>query len=377
MVDEVITSEQSSVLGVPVEVPGAPASALVQQTASNTGNAVTDDSTDDEIDFDKIKTKDVFDAYFASMSPESAYKRRGQLDREEIYEYEEQLGKSIFDMDSDELFGLLATFRTRSGHKISYNSLNQFATSYRQIWNFYIRHYKVVLNPWNYDNMRGHVLYERVSEISDKITTDTLKHVLQLIDAEYCDSEYSFFGDYLKCLLLLYYNGFYKSSEIMLVKAKDVDYKNKSVRTDRTTVHLSDECFRYFTTIHNSNVLVGKTGTYVLAPYHDSYFKINIRQSSLEKFNEKTIDEVSVMMNRKITMYVNRKFKVNLNYRNLFLLGFYNYIVAQCGEEHTKELINAVRDDEKSAELMQYAKDYGVTIDGANYIRKYLLPYSM
>ena len=53
-----------------------------------------------------ISTQELFKRFFENKDPETVRKTRSQVDRPEVYAYEEKIGKQLVDMNEDELFEL-------------------------------------------------------------------------------------------------------------------------------------------------------------------------------------------------------------------------------------------------------------------------------
>ena len=326
-----------------------------------------------------MDTKEVFDLYFKDIPYDTTRKSRPQVDRPEVYAYEAKLGKQIFDMDVEELFGLILSFNKNrefgdSNFSISYGSYDQIASTYRSIWNFYIDNIEIIRNPWNNRKMRGAAATKRLAESKKAFTYDIIEGVISKINQDYEDTNYDY-GKYLECLILLFYNGFAEAQEIVLLKENAINFKTHEVRLPGRTIHLSDRCFELLEYVHSLNEIATLRGSYATVPYQDGYFKIAIRAKEVETFHEKSLTEVSAIITRKITMNIRKKYGVDINYRIIYLLGFHDYIVSRAGEERTKELVTSVRNSTDAQELMKYAKEYGVVAENVSYIKKLLRPF--
>lgn len=328
----------------------------------------------------KMDTKDVFDLYFKSIPPETTRKSRAQVDRPEVYAYELELGKQIFDMNVDELFGLLLSFNKsrrfgdKSGFSISYNSYFQITSIYRSIWNFYAEEVELIKNPWYDSQMRGVAATKRLAESKKAFSYEDVKKAISSINNDY-DGIASDYGKYLECLLLLFYNGFAEVREIVFLKEDMINFKTKEVYLSGKTIHLSHRCFELLQYVHGLYEIKTNRGTYAAISYKGGYFKIAVRPKEAEKLEDKSPVEVGAMLTRKITMNVSGRYGIDINYRKLYFLGFYDYIVKNSSENRAKELITSIRNSEDAQELMRYAKEYGVVADNVSYIKKLLRPF--
>lgn len=116
-----------------------------------------------------IPTKQLFQEYFDSLDSKVAQRIRGQVDRLEVYEFEEQIGKQLVDMNVDELLEMLKTFKStknknRSTYSLSLSSYSMISSFYRSIFDFYIEHYGIVmLNPWYNKKLKKWFGYKNIS----------------------------------------------------------------------------------------------------------------------------------------------------------------------------------------------------------------------
>lgn len=326
-----------------------------------------------------MDTKEVFDLYFKDVPHDMARKSRPQVDRPEVYAYEAELGKQIFDMDVEELFGLILSFNKNrefgeSNFSISYGSYDQIASTYRSIWNFYIDNIEIIRNPWNDKKMRGVAATKRLAESKTAFTYDIIEKVLSKIKQDYEDVNCDY-GKYLECLILLFYNGFAEAQEIVLLKEDAINFKTHEVRLLGRTIHLSDRCFELLQYVHSLHEIMVWRSCYTVVSYQNSYFKFIIRAKEVETFQEKSLVDVGAIITRKITTNIRKKYGIDINYRMIYLLGFHDYIVSKVGEEKTKALITSVRNSVDAQELMKYAKEYGVVADNVSYIKKLLRPF--
>ena len=65
----------------------------------------------------KISTKQLISRYFKSIEGTPAEKQRAIIDKTELYDYEEKIGKELIDMDVDDLFGLINELNNKKNGK--------------------------------------------------------------------------------------------------------------------------------------------------------------------------------------------------------------------------------------------------------------------
>ena len=321
-------------------------------------------------------TQELFREFFKDKDPEIVKKTSMQIDRPEVYAYEMKIGKQLIEMNVDELFEMILSFNDNrkgegSGYSITYNSYFQIASMYRSLFNFYIDNYEVIRNPFNDKRMRGTEAAERLAQGKESYTWEKVEEIIQTIHNEYEDNK----AKYIECIILLYYNGFAKAEEIVNLTEDMIDFKSKSVRLPGRTIQLSDRCFELLTFVHSLTSLEGWRGDYSVVAWQDKYFKYIIRPKEEAAFNDRPVEEIANLINRRILTDVKKKFGVEINYRMLYLLGFYDYMVKQKGESRTKELILAVRSPAETEDLIKLARDYGVVAENVTHLKRILRPF--
>lgn len=332
------------------------------------------------MDNKEMTTQEVFESYFSAsgMKADTMRKLRPQVDRPEVFRYEEQIGKQVFDMDVDELFDMIQTFGDNRRVKgegvhfgISYASYDQIASLFRQIFNWYADNVKLIRNPWNDKRMRGVEASKRLAQGKETFTTETMNDIIQKVRDFYDDDR----ADYTELTILLFYCGFAEAIEVAEMKERDIDFKRHNVRISGRTVHLSDRCFELLCKVHNMSDLGGWRGDYVMASWNDSYFKFAIRPKEEKAFNDRTPVQVSAQINQIILTMVKKKLNVNINYRMLYLLGFYDFICEKVGKDKAKEILTSSRDKDDVRDFRNLANIYGMNVASDSHLKRSLRPF--
>lgn len=324
----------------------------------------------------KLSTKQLFDMFFEEKDEEVARKTRAQIDRQEVYDYEKKIGKQLIEMDVDELFEMILSFNgnrnmSSTNFSISYSSYDQIASMYRSFFNFYIDNIKVIKNPFNDKRMRGTQAVQRLSRGKEPFS---VKFVNDLIEKLHNDFEPNH-AKYYECIMMLFYNGFAKAEEIALLDEDMISKKDKTVRLPGRTIQLSAKCYELLEFVHSLDIIDGWRGDFAMATWQGHYFKYIIRPKGVNEFQNRELGEIANIINRAIIVNVKNKYKVDINYRLLYFLGFFESLKAQFGEERAKELIVSVRNSEDAADLMGAARRYGVVVDNVTHLKKFLRPF--
>lgn len=324
----------------------------------------------------KIETSKLFDEFFALKDPETAKRIRAQIDRPEVYAHEMKIGKQLIDMNVDELFDMISTFTSKRkengvGYPIAYSSYTQIASFYRELFEFYSAEHEVIRNPWHDKRMKGQKAIERLAQDRAPFTKTDLDNIIKKIYSAYDLDR----AKYIECVLQLFYNGFAKAREIVSLKEEMINFKTNEIRLPGKTITLSDHCMSLLSFVHGLTAIGGYHYDFAVIPYRGGYFKYIVRRNGTENFDDEEPEVPENMIHQKILTDVRKRFGVDINYRNLYLLGFYNFVVNIYGEERTKELILSVRNPKNTEDLMRAARQYGVVADNVTQLKKLLRPF--
>lgn len=331
----------------------------------------------------KMTTKEILDGYYESIKGEYAGNTRPRIDKPELYAYEEKLGKRFIDMDVDELFGLLIEFgNKRSGEEIEYmiahSSYDQMSTLFRSIFNWYIDNVEIIKNPFNDKRMRGRMATERLTQGRKAFNWGVVEDIIKKVHEDKSED----YADYIELIILMYYNGFSKAEEIVMLQEKMIDRKNHAVWLPGKTIHLSNRCYMLLEKFHQQDIIATWRRKYDLVSWHKSYFKFIVSRSRENKLgddiiniDERSKSDMCDMINRALAIAINNKYNVKINYSILYWLGFYDFIVKKYGEEITHKILTSYRDSDDVAMLMSAAREYGVGIDNVTHLKRYLRPF--
>ena len=326
----------------------------------------------------KISTKELFDEYFDSLGKTETYikKVRSQVDRSEVYEYEKKIGKQFIDMNVDELFDMLLTFKgnrnlKQTDYSITYTSWTQISSKYRDIFNYYIDNYEVIKNPFHDKRMKGTEAYKRLAKDKEPFTTEKMEKIISDLERDFPPDR----AEYLECIIRLFYDGFANAQELVMLDECMIDFKFKTITLPGRIIQLSNRTFYLLTLIHDSFKISGSHEEYLLEPWHDHYFKYVIRKKQAQNFQDKDIYEVGNLINRIIIVNVKNKYGIDVNLRTFYLLGFYNHLVEKFGEDRTYELITSLRNSNDAKDLTNAAKLYGVNFGNVTLLKKALRAY--
>lgn len=325
-----------------------------------------------------ISTQELLKRYYESVKGTSYEKTRVQIDRPELYAYEQKIGKELIDMTPDDLKGLFIEFgNKRKGKEIKYltatKSSDQLKTQLKMIFDFYSDEFELIKNPFNDRKMKGMELTKRLAQGREPFRWSTVADIIDKVHRDYESDR----ADYIELIILLFYCGFSKAEDIVELKADMINHYHKTVKLPykNTPIRLSDRCYELLTKFDKLETVSGWRGDYILASWKDSYFKFIIRPSKKAELDNRPQTAMCDMINRWLAEKVNDKYQTKINYHILYMLGFYEFIVGKHGDEKANAMITSYRDSDDVAELMSLAKEYGILVDNVSHLKRYLRPF--
>lgn len=325
-----------------------------------------------------ISTQELLNRYYESVKGTSYEKTRPQIDKPELYAYEQKIGKPLIDMTGEDLLGLFLEFgNKRKGKEIKYltatNSVDQLKTQLFLIFEFYSDTVERIKNPFNDRKMKGMELTKRLAQGREAFRWSTVADIIDKVHRDYESDR----ADYIELIILLFYCGFSKAEDIVELKADMINHYHKTVKLPykNTSIRLSDRCYELLTKFNKMETIAGWRGDYTLASWKNSYFKFIIRPKQKDNFDSRPKTAICDIINRCLAEKVNNKYETKIYYRILYMLGFYEFIVGKHGDEKANAMITSYRDSDDVAELMNLAKEYGIPVDNVSHLKRYLRPF--
>lgn len=324
----------------------------------------------------KISTKELFDRYFDTISSEQAVKLRAQIDKPELYQYEMKIGKELIDMDVDDIFGLIFEMKNkRNGKEVKYmifhSSFDQFSSLLRNIFNYYIDNVEPIRNPWYDKRLKGTEATKRLAQGRKPFRWEDVEKIISKIHAEHDEER----ADYIELILLMFYCGFSKAEEIVNLKESMINHRKKQVTLPGRVIQLSNRCYSLLVKFNKMTTFPAWRGEFILSSWNDSYFKFVIRPSQADEINNRPMNIMCNFLNRYITVNINNKYETMINYKILYLLGFYDFIVKKHGEANVERMITSYRNSEDVSELMTMASEYGLSVNNISHLKRELRPF--
>ena len=303
----------------------------------------------------KISTKQLINRYFKSIEGTPAEKQRAIIDKTELYDYEEKIGKELIDMDVDDLFGLINELNNKKNGKdipfmTAHYSFDHLTVLLRAIFNFYIDTVEPIKNPLYDKRMKGKEATKRLAQGKETLRFDYVQSIINKVHNDTTEDR----ADYVELIMLLYYSGFENAEEIATFKGSAINHRNRTVAMTGRTVQLTDRCYELLQKFEGIDELV-EWRTYYLITYRGGYFKFIVQEKQLAEFDDRDIRSICNMINRQISVYVNQPYNTKINFSILYWLGFYDSIVKKYGEKETNRMLLSFRNSDDVTKLMNCA----------------------
>ena len=302
------------------------------------------------------KTKEYLDQYLAARPEKTSQKIRSMIDRHEVYDYEEKIGKSIFEMSVDEIIDMMKTFRRRGAQKskLSTKTYDVICSLFRSFFSWYIDEVEVIKNPFNSPEFKAK--YKNI--LTDvRVIGVTKESITKAINRLY-SNENRDYAEYCEAIVRMAYEGFATTHDIVFLKESDIDILRRSV-TIRGREHLlSSKLYELLVSIHNKDEMPAPRGVFAMISFEGSYFKFPTRESFVDVKREAVFWQsyISRLFRSKITPC----FESTVSFRDIYIYGFYEHIVRKYGREEAERMILSDNDGRVNMILLDEADAYGV-----------------
>lgn len=316
----------------------------------------------------KISTRELFDRFYnESGYPQSSIANiKNTVDVPILYEYEEKIGKELVDMDMDEILYLIRALIIKSLDPDSKTPIRYY--SYKHTRTFLIaicEWYSLNVEPikiWlRSPELRGDRGLEKLLSISAKpITWQDLQNVFDKIRKDYSSDR----ADYTELVSRLFYCGVYQTSEIVNLKERDINFRSRLVTLPGRIIKIDEKTNMLLQANHEANQFMGaRQRSYSMRSWRDSYMHFVVDSSHAESFDKRSEKEVCITLNKLMTEFIRNNYDLKITFKDVYWLGFYDYIVKKCGQSHADEIIMSSRNVDAINELLGYASGFGVSAD--------------
>lgn len=325
----------------------------------------------------KFKTKEYLEEYMKTKPVSSVTKTKYQLDRPELYDYEKEIDKPLYYMNVDEIIELLNRLTNKrykaDGVKISFRTYDVIVSNLRGFFEWYIENVELIRNPCSNKRLKGQNIMSELFDYGWVLTKKEIDDAIQKIRNDRTENT----ADYFEAIILLHYEGFPTSLDIVNFKETDLNHETHTAFLNGACIHLSDRLYELLVKINAKTEIPFAKGVYLFLSYHNSYFKFTTFRSREDSFQEREPEYHANHLSRILNKDINEYFDIKINARMIYLCGFYDWLVSEIGKEETNRLILSYRSSSDAKKIMDLAQRYGVIEKNVTNIKKGLKPYAM
>lgn len=299
---------------------------------------------------------------FVDSLPEGGYahRRRRLFLRPEVFAYESEIGKSVFEMSNDELLGMLATFEAPNGRRAidKITSYDSARSAWSQLWDWYSRNVRPIVNVWQDPEMRGKAAFSKINHSDDyRLDFEWLRSQLGKLYLEY-HQEYA---TYIECIAMLFYDGVSKMPEILDIKEDMINFKKGIITFPKRTVNISQRTRQLLTYVHDLKEMPTTRIVFAMEPFRGSYIPFIVRKSNVARFQDADPDYVATKISTLLVANLRDKTGSPINYQAIYALGGYDFLVERFGKERIDQFIyDASKSDLDVDEVSAACEEHGI-----------------
>lgn len=319
--------------------------------------------------FGEMTTKELFDAYFETKGYNGG-NTRNSVDRDEIYEMEEKLGKPFIEFTAEECIELIKSFG--GGKKFSLNSYTTWISVYRRIFNFYSDNVKLIRNPFNDERFRRVDQLSKVFGFSEnKLTMEVVDSAIGKVNTRSSSIERA---RYLECLMRLFLDGVRSLEELVTICSEQINFEELTITMDDgVVVHLSERTAYLLVVVHEMETMpCGKRRNYMVA-WQNHYLKYPSRVKDIDDRSQR---EICGIVSKMFSNDIRRIAETDITYQRLYYLGVYEHLRKKFGDEILTQMLTSDRKRGKIIDDFQNAVvEYGVSRKSVYSLKRMLTQY--
>lgn len=302
------------------------------------------------------KTKEYLDQYLATRPEKTSTKIRSMIDRHEVYDYEDKIGKSVFEMNVDEIIAMFRTFRRRGAQKskLSTKTYDVITSLFRTFFNWYIDNVEVIRNPFNSQEFK--IRYKEI--LSDSKNTGVSKEAIAKAINHLGFNENPDYAKYCEAVLRMAYEGFANTHDIVNFKESDIDHLRRSVTLRGCEHLLSSRLYELLVEINSWDSMQAPRGIFTMVDFDNSYFKFPTRGVFVDVKRESVFWQS--YLSRLFKNKISPCFDYPVSFRDIYLCGFYEYLAKKYGRKETDEMILSDNDGKVNIILLEEVRIYGM-----------------
>ena len=324
-------------------------------------------------------TKELFTEYLSTLDEKTRYRCDNNIDRHEVYAYEEKIGKQFIDMTPYEILDMITTFGNDSGDDLGlvwYNTYPSISTMMRSFFDWYNiqygKQYGVIINPFSAKPLKGkNGIRQKVIEYPKKFSFESIQSVIDKLHNRLDEQR----ADWCECIILLCYYGFDQScKDIALIQEHTIDREHCCIGINGHSVQVSEKVIQLLDKVNAMQYMPGQRIDGLMLSWNDSYFKLICRKKESKELQSRSHTYVSNSIIKGLRRML-RDAGSNLTLRSVYYCGAYDALCRMYGEDQAAAMIISEGDGKINEELKSFAIQYNLTARDGTRVKDLLLPY--
>ena len=277
---------------------------------------------------------------------------RSMIHRDEVYTYEQKIGKSLIEMNSEEIYQMVLTFRFQT-NVIKADYVSSTLKKFEKFFSWYANHVELIRNPCAESWMDSNGVSRRMIKDGMKgvVPPDYTEMIIKEIHSNFPAPR----DDYYEMFIQLLYNGVQHRADIVRIKEEDIDFDAKTIRLQNATITVSDRCLELLKACHRmteADLDLHKRCKFL--SWRGSYVKFSV-YSDQAKFND--ADATGNLGN--IFSQINKEIDTKIEAGSVFLNGFRDFLNRKVGVEKASEMLQSTRKQELNQEFTELVRAFG------------------
>ena len=324
-------------------------------------------------------TKELFTEYLSTLDDKTRYRCDNNIDRREVYAYEEKAGKQFVDMNPYEILDMITTFGNDGGDDLGnvwYNTYSSISTMMRAFFDWYNiqygKQYGVIINPFNQKPLRGKDgIRQKVIEYPNKFSFENIQRVIDKLRSRLDDQR----ADWCECIILLCYYGFEQSCEdIALIQEQMIDHEHCRINMNGRSIQVSERVIQLLDQVNAMQYMPGQRADSLMLSWHNSYFKLICRRKESKELQNRSLTYIKGTIVKALRRML-AEAGSNLTRRPVYYCGAYDALCCTYGADQAAKMIISKGDGKINEELKEFAFQFNIAARDGTRVKDLLLPY--
>ena len=286
-----------------------------------------------------MTTREVLDNFYQEYDKNVVSIVKTMVDKPFLFEYENQIGKQLVEMDEDQLIGLIDLILHHKQNQddssyLAMQSYNNIRNALYLVYESYIAIHPM-RNPFRSAKLKKENVRKQLMQNKKPFTMDVVNDLISQMRLEYGEEQ----AEYLELLMLLFYSGFQNYAEIINFAPHQLNQKTKTVALVGRTITLTDRCFYLLNKFNTLSYIHGKYKVFQTANWHGNLFPYMLTGYYVDKFQEYDETNVRRVLMQHYSYYILQPHKVKIPHQRMYYLGIYDRMVSRYGLALTLDMI--------------------------------------